>query len=101
MIKHIQSSQQRFADIGDLLAALFEEKNTYSYMLLNQYQITKLDILEVISHTELEEEEEDSKAKYLQKYTIDLLEKAQEGKIDPVIGRDRERPCTATSGCRS
>ena len=52
MIKHIQSAEQQNADVGDLIAALYEEENTFSYMLLNEYQISRLDVLEVISHTQ-------------------------------------------------
>ncbi|MEA1983689.1 MAG: AAA family ATPase [Campylobacterota bacterium] len=89
MIKHIQSAQQIVADIGDLLAALYEEENTFSYMLLSQYQISRLDILEIISHNE-ELEENSEKKSNLQKYSINLLEKVKEGKIDPVIGRNSE-----------
>jgi len=91
MIKHIQSSQQDSADIGDLLAALFEEENTFTYMLLNEYHISRLDILEIISHQTLEEEQGSNEDEtYLSKYSIDLLQKAIEGKIDPVIGREKE-----------
>ena len=89
MVKHIQSAQQVVADIGDLIAALFEEEDTFSYMLLSQYQISRLDILEIISHND-ELAENSSKETYLQKYSIDLLEKVKEGKIDPVIGRNNE-----------
>jgi len=90
MIQHIQSAQKQSAEVGDLIAALYEEKNTYSYMLLNEYQISKLDVLEVISHTNINENTNETKESFLDKYTIDLLQKAQEGKIDPVIGRENE-----------
>nr|WP_321266580.1 ATP-dependent Clp protease ATP-binding subunit ClpA [uncultured Sulfurimonas sp.] len=89
MIKHIQSAQQASADVGDLLAALYEEENSFSYILLNEYQISKLDILELISHREPSEVSSE-KEKFLNKYCINLLEKAKEGKIDPVIGRESE-----------
>jgi len=89
MVRHIQSAQQNNANVGDLLAALYEEENTFSYMLMNQYNISRLDILEIISHTQ-PEEKSDTKNSYLDKYTINLIEKAKEGKIDPVIGRDLE-----------
>jgi len=91
MIKHIQSAQQNSADVGDLIAAMYEEENTFSYMLLSEYQISRLDVLEVISHTGSSEgfEENDSES-YLDKYSINLLDKAKEGRIDPVIGRDKE-----------
>ena len=94
MIKHIQSAQKSYASIGDLLAALYDEENTFSHLLLDEYQISRLDVLEVISHVNHEEDEDedtnDEKESYLKKYTINLLEKAQEGKIDPVIGREKE-----------
>ena len=90
MIKHIQSAQQHTANVGDLIAALYEEENTYAYMLLQEYQITRLDILEVISHSEGTSTTQEKEDTYLEKYSIDLLQKVKEGKIDPVIGRDSE-----------
>ena len=92
MIRHIQSAQQNTADVGDLIAALFDEKNTFTFVLLKEYQISRLDILEVISHTEVttgETTATDTES-YLEKYSINLLQKARDGKIDPVIGRDSE-----------
>jgi len=89
MIKHIQSPGEVNADIGDLIAALYDEKNTFSYMLLNEYNISRLDILEIISHSDLEIPSDETES-YLDKYSINLLQKAKEGKIDPVIGRDKE-----------
>ncbi len=91
MIKHIQSSQQHGADIGDLLAALFDEENTFTYILLNHYHISRLDILEIISDIEDEDENNSDKTEsFLEKYSIDLLQKAKDGQIDPVIGREDE-----------
>ena len=89
MIKHIQSAQQASANVGDLIAALYDEENTFSCMLLNEYQISRLDILELISHTDTKENLDDQET-YLDKYSINLLQKAKEGKIDPVIGRENE-----------
>ncbi len=90
MVRHIQSAQQTNAHVGDLLAALYEEENTFSYMLLAQYGISRLDILDIISHNEESEPQESKSESYLAKYSIDLIAKAKEGKIDPVIGRDSE-----------
>ncbi len=89
MIRHIQSAQQQSADVGDLLAALYDEKHTFSLMLLHEYQISRVDILEVISHTDAKTTSDDTES-YLDKYSINLLDKAKQGKIDPVIGRDKE-----------
>ena len=89
MVRHIQSSGQENADIGDLIVALFEEEHTFTYALLNKYQISKLDILEIISH-ESQGTNTDTKESNLSKYSIDLIAKAKENKIDPVIGREKE-----------
>ncbi|QFR48680.1 AAA domain-containing protein [Sulfurimonas lithotrophica] len=90
MVRHIQSAGQNSADIGDMIAALFEEKNTFTHTLLEEYNISKLDILEIISHTNVKEDIKEAEEGFLSKYSIDLLQKAKEGKIDPVIGRKNE-----------
>ncbi len=89
MIKHIQSAGQNSADIGDMIAALYDEENTYTHMLLSEYQISRLDVIEIISHTNIKEDTQE-KDTHLQKYSINLLDKARDGKIDPVIGRENE-----------
>ncbi|SFV70937.1 ATP-dependent Clp protease ATP-binding subunit ClpA [hydrothermal vent metagenome] len=89
MVRHIQSAGQTNADVGDLLAALYEEEHTFAYMLLNEQQISRLDILEVISHSDVQKSSNEKETN-LDKYAINLLQKAREGKIDPVIGRDKE-----------
>lgn len=89
MIKHTQVSGQQSADIGDLLVAIYDEVSSFAYMLLNEYHISRLDILEAISHQE-ESPTKQEKESYLQKYAINLLQKAKDGKIDPVIGRENE-----------
>jgi ATP-dependent Clp protease ATP-binding subunit ClpA len=89
MVRHIQSAGQIVADVGDLLAALYEEENTFSCMLLHEYHISRLDILEIISHNE-KASEKSEKESYLEKYSINLIQKAKQGKIDPIIGRNSE-----------
>ncbi len=94
MIRHIQSAEKKEATVGDLLAALFDEEHSYSVYLLKEQGISKLDILEVIAHqpepattTKPNQKGDES---YLAKFTVDLLKEAKEGKIDPVIGREKE-----------
>lgn len=89
MIKHIQSSNQQSADIADLLVAIYDEVNSFAYILLTECKISRLDILEAISTLDEKETIIESES-YLQKYAINLLKKAKDGKIDPVIGRDDE-----------
>ncbi len=91
MVRHIQSAQQSQADVGDLIAALYEEEHSFSCLLLSAYQISRLDILEIISHNSTDEiSSSQEKKSYLDKYTINLIQKAKDGKIDPVIGRGAE-----------
>jgi ATP-dependent Clp protease ATP-binding subunit ClpA len=90
MIRHIQSAGQNSADIGDMIAALFEEKNTFTHTLLEEYNISRLDVLEIVSHSNVKEDIKEAEEGYLAKYSIDLLEKTRDGKIDPVIGRKNE-----------
>ena len=103
MMRHIQSAQKQQADVGDLLAAVYEEKHTYACQVLLESDISRVDVLEVISHKGVEAqsgaagEQEES---YLQKYTIELVEKARENKIDPVIGRAVEIERVIQTLCR-
>ncbi len=93
MVKHIQSAGQKSADIGDFIVALYDEKHSYAYQLLLAQDISRLDILEVISHRDVAEDVKEGakkKQSFLEKYTVNLLQKAKEGKIDPVIGREKE-----------
>jgi len=94
MIKHLQGAGQKSADIGDFFVALYDEKHSFAYKSLLKQDISRLDILEVISHKEVEVEIEKKQNKrqvsYLEKYTINLIKKAKENKIDPVIGREDE-----------
>ncbi len=91
MIRHIQSASKQNAEVGDLLAALYEEEQSFATMLLHHYNISRLDILEVISHNTQEIQHNNTQdSSYLARYTIDLLQKVRDGKIDPVIGRKKE-----------
>lgn len=101
MIRHIQSAQKENASVGDLLAAVLEEEHSYACALLEQQQISRVDILEVISHQDIDtESRENGDESFLAKYTVDLLEQAKSGKIDPVIGREDEIERVIQTLCR-
>ncbi|WP_345976807.1 ATP-dependent Clp protease ATP-binding subunit ClpA [Sulfurimonas sp. HSL3-7] len=102
MIKHIQSAQKEQADVGDLMAAVFEEEHTFAIALLNEQEISRVDVLEVISHQDVEggSVTSDDTESYLEKYTVNLVAKAKEGKIDPVIGRKNEIERVVQTLCR-
>ncbi len=102
MIKHIQSAQKEQAEVGDLMAAVFEEEHTFAIALLHEQEISRVDVLEVISHQDVGTSTTtgDETESYLEKYTINLVEKAKEGKIDPVIGRTNEIERVVQTLCR-
>lgn len=95
-LNHIKSAEKKEADAGDFLASLFLEEDAYAVNLLKSYGITRIDVLNYISHgipkTGFEEslKKEDKKADPLQIFTIELVEKARSGEIDPIIGRNLE-----------
>jgi ATP-dependent Clp protease ATP-binding subunit ClpA len=101
MIRHIQSAQKENASVGDLLAAVLEEEHSYACALLEQQQISRVDILEVISHQDIDTEtRENGDESFLAKYTVNLLDQAKNGKIDPVIGREDEIERVVQTLCR-
>jgi len=92
MITQIKGADKKQANVGDLLAALFEEERSYSVYLLKQQGVSKLEIMEALTEEKHKEEKvvapkEDGD---LANYTVNLNEVAKSGKIDPVIGREGE-----------
>ena len=109
-ILQMQSSGKSKVEVGDVLAALFDEDDSYAVYFLKSYGVARLDILEYISHgmpkeaewadeqpvaTPNERKKENVKTgkksnTQLDQFTVDLVEQAKEGSIDPLIGRDAE-----------
>lgn len=101
-VYHVQNSSKDEVDAGDILAALFEEEDSHSAFFLYQEGITRLEILEYISHPKRylvyereaeisgEREREKKTSSILENFTVNLVQKARKRKIDPVIGREKE-----------
>ncbi|MGC8739348.1 MAG: ATP-dependent Clp protease ATP-binding subunit ClpA [Candidatus Hydrogenedens sp.] len=101
-VYHVQNSSKSEVDAGDILAALFEEEDSHSAYFLYQEGVTRLEILEYISHANRyeryeqgpdvvrERERERKTSSVLESFTVNLVQKARKGKIDPVIGREKE-----------
>ena len=101
MIRHIQSAQKQQAEVGDLVAAIYEEKHTYACRVLLDNNIDRVDVLEVISHKDADgQANTEAEESNLGKYTIELVQQAREGKIDPVIGRADEIERVVQTLCR-
>jgi ATP-dependent Clp protease ATP-binding subunit ClpA len=111
---HVQSSGKKEVTGSNVLVAIFSEKQSQAVYFLSLQDITRLDVVNYISHgmpqlrgespeeeqeTSLEGDgEHDSKA--LQQYATNLNQRAIEGKIDPLIGRDLEIERTVQILCR-
>jgi len=96
-ILHIQSSGKSQVQAGDFLAAMLEEEDAFAVYYLKAQGLTRLAVLEYISHQLPDaggaaevETKEGGKQSALDKYTVDLVARAREGRIDPLVGRDEE-----------
>lgn len=72
-----------------------EDKNEEGLKkIFNKFNITELNVLNAIKNLRgdktVNSENADEEYKVMEKYSIDLTQKAREGKLDPVIGRDEE-----------
>ena len=112
---HVQSSDKTEVTGANVLVAIFSEQESQAVYFLNKLNITRLDVVNYISHgitkvydqakenTENAEEAEtaDSTAKQpLETFAVNLNEQAAQGKIDPLIGRRAEVQRTIQILCR-
>ena len=117
-IMHVQSSGKKVVKGSNVLVAVFSERESFAVYFLSQQDISRYDVVNYISHgiTKIpegdrlpapeeeqdfdDEEEMEQSGSALQNYTIDLNELARDGKIDPLIGRQKELERTVQILCR-
>ncbi len=115
---HVQSSGREKVTGANILVAMFAERESYAVYFLQEQDMSRLDAVNYISHGiakvpefsetrhlhGVEEEEEDEESKVEKEayevYCVHLNEKAEQGKIDPLIGRDAEIERTIQVLCR-
>src|SRR5689334_21553051 len=108
-----QASEQQELNGGGVLAALFHARHSHAVYLLNKHGITRLAVLNYISHgispageeqptadVNAEDEEARPARDPLQAFTVNLNERAAAGQIDPLIGRNDELQRTIQILCR-
>jgi len=112
-----EASEQKEVNSGHLLAALFSAERSHAVYLLKKQGIKRLDVLNYISHgiskvsedpepvsggasTEVSTGGEQSSRDPLKSFTINLIEHAAAGHIDPLIGRAAELQRTIQILCR-
>ncbi len=109
-INQARSAEKTEVNLGDILASIFQEKDSHAAFYLEAEGITRLDVLKYISHTVPGVKKDNAPAKSakkglkhagiktkkqkkkdpLESFTTNLLKKAQDKKIDPLIGRTNE-----------
>ncbi len=112
---HVQSSGRKEVGVTNVLVAIFSEKQSHAVFLLARQDVSRLDVVNYISHgmskvedAPAEAREEGAAAKSreaetesaLDKYATNLNRLAEEGKIDPLIGRQMELERTIEILCR-
>ena len=118
---HVQSSGREEVTGANVLVAIFAERESHAAYFLQEQDMTRYDAVNYISHgiakragmsesrpvrgaeeeTETKSgEETKKKADALDAYCVNLNRKANEGKIDPLIGRDKEIQRTIQVLCR-
>ena len=122
-ILHVQSSGKDTVTGANVLVALFSERDSYAVYFLQQQDMSRLDAVSFISHgigkggkqvenrppegadgTEAANEDKagdkGKKETALDQFTVNLNRKAEDGRIDPLIGRGPEVDRTVQILCR-
>jgi ATP-dependent Clp protease ATP-binding subunit ClpA len=113
-VNHARSAEKKEVLVSDMLASMFQEKDSYAAYFLNREGITRFDVLNYISHNDnsfsfqdrvggfakTERKEKKKAAGPLEAFTIDLVKRASEGKIDPLVGRKLELERSVQVLCR-
>lgn len=98
---HVQSAEKKQMDGGNVLVAIFREEKSFAVYFLQKQNITRFDVVRFISHNvakmdsslqSIEDDEKtDSKPKdMVTAFCVNLNQKAKAGRIDPLIGREKE-----------
>ena len=113
-VLHVQSSGNKEVTGANVLVAMFGEQESQAVFLLKQQEISRLDVVNFISHgiskvsdeqqespsSPNEENGENAGSKPLESFASNLNELARQGRIDPLIGRREEVERTIQILCR-
>ncbi len=110
---HVQSSGKKEVTGANILVAIYGEKDSHAVFFLHQQGITRLDVVNYISHgvskvgetakpegADPEADVEAAPSGALESYTVNLNAQVAAGKIDPLIGRASELERVVQTLCR-
>jgi ATP-dependent Clp protease ATP-binding subunit ClpA len=113
-VNHARSAEKPEVTVSDILASIFLEKDSHAEYFLSAEGVTRLDVLNYISHSVSKEPYDDAPAELtrpakdkgkkksnpLELFTANLIKMAADGKLDPLIGRKTEMERTMQVLCR-
>jgi len=113
-ILHVQSSGKKEVTGANVLVSIFGEKDSHAVYFLHQRGVTRLDVVNYISHNirkvphendaktgnEGDGEHESNSSGVLENYTVNLNHLALINKIDPLVGREKEIERVIQTLCR-
>jgi len=113
-VNHARSAEKAEVTVSDILASIFLEKDSHAEYFLSAEGITRLDVLNFISHdvsktpsaesppelTRPAKDKRQKKGNPLELFTTNLIKLALEDKLDPLIGRKTEMERTMQVLCR-
>ncbi len=118
-IWHTASAQKEVLDLGDVFVSIMDEDESYAAYFMELEGISRFELLKYISHgvssysagfdddeffpgegDDFEEERNEKPSKVIETYTTELTEKAMNGELDPVIGREDVLERTIEVLCR-
>ncbi len=115
-ILHVQSSGKKEVNGANVLVAIYGEKDSHAVFFLHSRGVTRLDVVNFITHGiakttestssgkrmqgEQETDQEQTSGNPLENFTINLNMQVAEGKIDPLIGRSMELERVIQTLCR-
>ena len=104
-IVHVQSSGKTEVEGENVLVAIFSEQDSFAAYYLNEHKVTRFDAVSYISHGVSKDKDEaeglphpddaygdteEQREGPLEAFAVNLNERALEGHIDPLIGREKE-----------
>jgi ATP-dependent Clp protease ATP-binding subunit ClpA len=114
-VNQARSAEKAEVAVGDILASMFKEKDSHAVYFLQGEGIDRLDVLNYISHSESKvpfsegpgglvktdtQTDKKKSSNPLEIFTLDLVNMAREGRLDPLIGRKSELERTIQVLCR-
>jgi len=115
-VNHARSAEKQEVAVADVLASIFLEKDSHAEFFLSSEGVTRLDVLNYLSHNigkdpfadspsglerpGKEEGDRRKKSSPLELFTLNLINQAADGQLDPLIGRKTELERTMQVLCR-